>query len=79
MNIAVKKVELIEWLATIQDQALLEKVESLKRQAVSESYEASAKPMSAKQYEEILDRAERDYHQGKHMSQEDIEKESETW
>jgi hypothetical protein len=41
MNIADKKVELIEWLARLQDHALLEKVEQLKQLILA--YEFSAK------------------------------------
>ena len=44
MNIAVKKIELIEWLARIQDKSLLRKLEALKKKAIVESYEARMKP-----------------------------------
>ena len=79
MNIAAKKVELIEWLAKIQDKSLLEKVEILKKKAVSESYESKMKPMTSRQYKSLLDQAEEDYNNGRVTSQEDMEKESENW
>ena len=79
MNIAVKKVELIEWLTRIQDKSLLEEVEILKKRAITESYKSKMKPMTSKQYKSLLDQAEEDYKNGRITSQEGIEKESENW
>ncbi|MEO7988571.1 MAG: hypothetical protein ABI663_03460 [Chryseolinea sp.] len=33
MNIAVKKIELIEWLSRLQDEKLIKKVEGLRKEA----------------------------------------------
>jgi len=33
MDIAVKKIELIEWLSKVQDKKLIQKVESLRKEA----------------------------------------------
>lgn len=79
MNIAVKKVELIEWLAGIQDKSLLDELENLKKKAVAESYESRMKPMTSQHYKSILDQSEEDYKNGRVTSQEDLEKESEKW
>lgn len=79
MNIADKKVELIEWIASLKDHTLLEKIEQLKQQSISEAYQANLKPMTPKQYKARLDQAEADYQQGNVISQEEIEKESENW
>ncbi len=79
MNIAVKKIELIEWLARIQDKSLLEEVEILKKKAIAASYESNLKPMTSQQYKSLLDQSEEDYKNGKITSQEGIEKESENW
>jgi hypothetical protein len=79
MNIAVKKIELIEWLARIQDKSLLKKLEALKKKAIAESYESKMKPMTSKQYTSLLDQAEEDYKNGRVTSQEDLEKESKNW
>lgn len=79
MNIAVKKVELIEWLAGIQDRSLLEKLDILKRKAIAESYESRMKPMTSQRYKSLLDRAEEDYKRGRVTSQEDLENEAENW
>ena len=79
MNIAVKKVELIEWLARLQDKTLLEQVDSLKKKAITETYQAKMKPMTSAEYSSMLDQAEKDLKNGKVTSQEDLEKESSNW
>ncbi|MEQ8645956.1 MAG: hypothetical protein RIC06_02140 [Cyclobacteriaceae bacterium] len=79
MNIAVKKVELIEWLTRIEDKSLLDQVDTIKKKAIAESYEAKQKPMSSSRYKSLLDQAEEEYKNGKVTSQEDLEKESENW
>jgi hypothetical protein len=79
MDIAVKKIELIEWLAKIQDKSMIKKVESLKNQSIKSSYEAKLKPMSANAYKAMLEMSEEDYKQGRTISQKTLEKESENW
>ncbi len=79
MDIAVKKVELIEWLAKVKDKAVIRKVENLKNQSIKESYEAKLKPMSSKAYKAILEKSEEDYKQGRVISQKALEKESKNW
>jgi uncharacterized protein YlbG (UPF0298 family) len=79
MDIAIKKVELIEWLAKLQDKKVIKKVESLKNQSVKSSYEAKLKPMSSKAYKAMLEKSEEDYRLGRVISQAALEKESEGW
>jgi hypothetical protein len=79
MDIAIKKVELIEWLAKLQDKKVIKKVESLKNQSIKSSYEAKLKPMSSKAYKAMLEKSEEDYRQGRVIGQAALEKESEGW
>jgi hypothetical protein len=79
MNLAVKKVELIEWLTKVQDKSVIEKVENLKNQSIKNSYEAKLKPMSSKAYKAMLEKSEDDYKQGRVISQKALEKESASW
>lgn len=79
MDLAVKKVELIEWLTRVQDKTVIKKMESLKNQSIKESYEAKLKPMSSKAYKTMLDKSEDDYKRGKVISQKALEKEAENW
>ncbi len=79
MSIAVKKIELIEWLAQIKDSAVIKKVEVFKKQSIKESYEASLMPMSQKAYKAMLDQSNENYKHGRVISQKSLEKESENW
>jgi uncharacterized protein YlbG (UPF0298 family) len=79
MNIAVKKVEIIEWLTQLQDESLLKKVESLRIQSIKKKYEDSLKPMTGQALKSMLKRAEKDYAEGKHIIQENLEEESKNW
>lgn len=79
MDIAVKKIELIEWLARVKDEAMITKIENLKNQSLKETYEASLKPMSSTAYKSMLEESEQEYQQGKVTLQKDLEKESENW
>jgi short subunit dehydrogenase-like uncharacterized protein len=79
MNIAVKKVEIIEWLAQLNDEQLINKVEKLKKQSIKVSYESRLKPMTAKAYKAMLEQAENDYKEGRVIGQERLEQESEVW
>lgn len=79
MNIAVKKVELIEWLVGVEDTSLLEQVDSLKKKAIAAAYESKMKPMTSEEYKSMLDQAEDDLKNRRVTSQEDLEKESLNW
>ena len=79
MDLAVKKIELIEWLAKVKDKTVIKKVESLKNQAIKESYESKLKLMSSKAYKAVLEKSEEDFKEGNVISQKALEKESENW
>ncbi|MBY0434131.1 MAG: hypothetical protein K2U26_08490 [Cyclobacteriaceae bacterium] len=79
MDIAVKKIEIIEWLTKVQDKTVIKKVETLKNQSIKSSYESKLKPMSSKAYKAMLEKSEDDYKQGRAISQKALEKESGNW
>ncbi|MFM8911511.1 MAG: addiction module component [Flammeovirgaceae bacterium] len=79
MDIAVKKVQLIEWLTKVQDKSVLKKIESLRTKSIKESYENKLKPMSSKVYKAMLDASMEEYKKGRVVSQRDLERESENW
>jgi phosphoenolpyruvate-protein kinase (PTS system EI component) len=54
MNVQAEKLELITWLAQLQDVNLLEKLKEFRRKAEVEAYEASLKPMTV---EELIARS----------------------
>ncbi len=49
MNIAVKKIELIEWLSKVQDEKLIKKVEGLRMEAEADWWDR----LTAEQQEDI--------------------------
>jgi hypothetical protein len=49
MDIAVKKIELIEWLTRLQDEKLIKKVEGLKKEAEADWWDT----LTAEQKEDI--------------------------
>lgn len=49
MDLAVKKIELIEWLTRLQDEKLIKKVESLRKEAEADWWDT----LTAEQQEDI--------------------------
>jgi len=73
MDIAVKKVELIEWLARLQDESLLQRIDALRKGSVKQVYESRI-PKSQQEIQQKLDRSEEDIKAGRVHSQQDVEK-----
>lgn len=72
MDIAVKKVELIEWLSRLQDEALLQRIDALRRGAINEIYEERI-PKTMNDLQAKLERSEKDIAEGKVYSQSEVE------
>lgn len=72
MDIAVKKVELIEWLTRLQDEKLIQKIEALKKNSVSDVYEQRM-PKTAAQLQQKLKLAENDVKEGNIHVHESVE------
>jgi len=79
VDLAFKKIELIEWLAKVHDKAVIMQIETLKNRSIKESYEAKLKPMSSKTYKAILDKSEAEYKLGLVTDQETFINESSEW
>lgn len=72
MDIALKKVELIEWLTRLQDEKLIQRIELLRKGSVDELYEQRI-PKTMEALQEKLDRSDAAIKEGKVHSQEDVE------
>jgi hypothetical protein len=72
MDIAIRKVELIEWLARLQDENVIQRVEILKKGAVNELHEQRT-PRTMAEMLAKLDKSEKDIQSGKVHSQEEVE------
>jgi hypothetical protein len=79
MNIQAKKLNLIEKLIGLSDTTTINKIDKLLNKTVISSYETKLKPMTDSEYKLKLERAEKDLKNGRVISQEDLEKESEKW
>jgi hypothetical protein len=72
MDIAVRKVELIEWLARLQDEKLIQRIETLKKGSIKELYEQRM-PKTEQELETKLNRSEDDVKGGRVHSQDEVE------
>jgi hypothetical protein len=72
MDIALKKIELIEWLARLQDESLIQKIEVLRKGSLKDIYE-DRMPKTMEGLQQKLDRSEQDIQAGKIHSQEEVE------
>lgn len=73
MNIAVRKVELIEWLARLQDEKLIDRIENLRKNSVKELYEQRM-PKTTNELQSKLEKSEEDILAGRVHAQEDVVK-----
>jgi hypothetical protein len=72
MDIAVKKVELIEWLARLQDEKLIQRIETLRKSSIQDLYEQQM-PKTREALQAKLNQSEKDINEGKVYSQEEVE------
>lgn len=72
MDIAVKKVELIEWLARLQDEKLIQRIETLRKGSIKELYE-NRMPKNKEELHAKLEKSEKNLIEGKVYSQEEVE------
>lgn len=72
MDIALKKVELIEWLARLQDEKLIQQIEILRKGSITKLYEQRM-PNTIDQLQVKLEQSEKDINEGRVHSQEEVE------
>jgi hypothetical protein len=72
MDMAVKKVELIEWLVRLQDEKIIQKIETLKKESVKDAYELRS-PRTIDELKNKLEQSEKDILAGRIYSQEQAE------
>lgn len=72
MDIALKKVELIEWLARLQDEKLIQQIEALRKGSAKDTYEFRM-PSTKEELQEKLDRSEQDFKAGRVHTQQEVE------
>jgi hypothetical protein len=72
MDIAVKKIELIEWLTRLQDEKLIQRIEALKKDSTTDHYEQRM-PKDFQKLAQKLKQSEQDILSGNVHSQDSVE------
>ncbi len=75
MNLLEEKLQLIEWLAGVEDEQSVSKVAALRKQTAIEAYEAGLKPMPLEELKERLAASEADVEAGRTYAIEEVERE----
>ena len=81
MDIALKKLELLDWLLHINDESKLKKVMALKSILDQEvvSHTISGYPVDREEYIQMVKEADERISSGEYTTMEDLEKEMESW
>lgn len=81
MDVAVKKLELIDWLMHLKDESKLERLLTFKEEMEDGiiAYNAVGEPMDINQYKAKIDRGMKDYKEGRYMSGDDLVNEIKNW
>lgn len=72
MDIALKKIELIEWLSRLQDEKLIQRIEALKQGSTKDAYELRM-PKTKEDLHAKLDRSDEDINAGRIHSHDEVE------
>lgn len=72
MSTAEKKIDLITWLASIDDTDILDQLDEIRKKVTIENYQTILEPMSIKELEDSVSEAEVDFKTGKFISQEEL-------
>jgi hypothetical protein len=78
MNIQLKKLKLIEWIAQISDTDVISKMDKIRKSYISKTKD-DVKPMSLAEFYTGIEEAEKDIKSGRVHSHDEVEKESENW
>lgn len=60
MSTAEKKIDLISWLSNLQDEEILDQLESIRKKSVFDTYQKTLSPMSMEEFENRVAEAEED-------------------
>ena len=69
MDIAKKKLELIHWLSKLENESVLEKIDQIRLDSLTEKQKEFFRPIEEDELIQSLQEAESDYKRGKIISQ----------
>jgi hypothetical protein len=61
MTIAEKKIDLISWLSNLQDEDILDQLDTIRKKAVLGNYQKSLSPMTMEELKNRVEEAEEDF------------------
>lgn len=79
MDIKTRKLNLISYLAQIQDESILSKIEKYILENINNKTELSFKSFSVEELISRIEKSEQDFKDGKFITQDELEKLSEKW
>lgn len=79
MDIKTRKLNLISYLAQIQDESILSKIEKYILENINNKTELNFKPFSVEELISRIEKSEQDFKDGKFITQDELEKLSEKW
>ena len=79
MNIEARKLVLIEEFLRIDDESFIAKIESFIRQEKKNSDDQNVKPMSLREFHEMIDQAKQDSDAGRVISHSELQEKMKTW
>lgn len=71
MNLQNRKLSLIDWLISLDDEAIIHQIEGLKKR---KNTSAKMKPMTLKEYHKMIEESEEDVKAGRVYAHEDVVK-----
>ena len=79
MNIEARKLVLIEEFLRINDESLIAKIESFMRQEKKDSHDRNVRPLSLKEFHEMIDLAKQDSDAGRVITHKELQERVKTW
>jgi hypothetical protein len=79
MDIQTRKINFVQEFLRIKNEELIETFENILLAEKLKTYEKSLQPMSMKEFNEMIDKAEEDSKNGRLISLEDMKKEIDSW
>ena len=79
MDLETRKLDLITYLAQLQDEVFFEKIENYILRKFEKEDHSEFRPFTTKELINRIEKSEQDFKEGRYKSQEDLEKFSVNW
>ena len=79
MNIQAAKLDIVQKILSVSTESLIEKINKILDKEIIVGYTTEGKPLTKEAYNKRLQKAENQIQSGDYLSQNEIEKEAESW